>query len=314
MSIHIPQAFLHGNVTGNGHNSNYLVNKYISGAGPSPGSSSCALSTTEVKFKFNEDTSNYFYNELSKILNSDAENANENESESETNVNVIISSSVDNTDNFCLITKEKLEPNHITLICNHKFNYVPLYNEVVNQKNKQNNMYEITKLSSNQIKCPYCRVITNKLLPYIPYPSVRVIKNVNSYIITSYNSNPEYFLYAPKCCHEHGNNTENKCQKYAVYYEKENLLLCPQHYKTHLLKQKTSSKKVEKSKAKGCSGGSSGGSGSGCCAILKSGKNIGKRCGILCVEGIEGIEGISQTNAESESKYCKKHYKIYCNT
>jgi hypothetical protein len=211
----------------------------------------------------------------------------------------------DNADNICLITKDKLHPNHITLSCNHKFNYIPLYNEVVNQKNKQNNMYEITKLSSNQIKCPYCRVITNKLLPYIPYPSVRVVKNVNSYIVTSYNSNPEYFLYAPKCCHEHGNNTENKCQKYAVYYEKENLLLCPQHYKAYLLKQKTSNKKLEKSKAKG--------GGSGCCAILKSGKNIGKRCGIPYVEGVEGV---SQTNAESEleSKYCKKHYKLYCNT
>jgi hypothetical protein len=318
MSIHIPQAFLHGSVTGHGHghNSNYLVNKYVSGAGHGHGHGhgSGSLSATEVKFKFNEDTSNYFYNQLSKILNSDTENTNTNENVNKINENVIISSSIDNTnntDNFCLITKEKLEPNHITLICNHKFNYVPLYNEVVNQKNKQNNMYEITKLSSNQIKCPYCRVITNKLLPYIPYPSVRVVKNVNSYIITSYNSNPEYFLYAPKCCHERGNNTENKCQKYAVYYEKENLLLCPQHYKTHLLKQKTSNKKAEKSNPKGAGGSGSSGSGSGCCAILKSGKNIGKRCGILCVEGVEGV---SQTNAESESKYCKKHYKIYCNT
>lgn len=44
----------------------------------------------------------------------------------------------------------------------------------------------------------------------------------------------------------------------------------------------------------------------GCCAILKSGKNIGKKCGIPCVEDI------SQTN--TQSKYCKKHYKIYCNT
>lgn len=316
MSIHIPQAFLHGNVSGHGHNSNYLVNKYVSGAGHGhgSGSGSGSLSATEVKFKFNEDTSNYFYNELSKILNNDAENANKNENVNKINENVIVSSSVgiadnaDNADNFCLITKEKLEPNHITLICNHKFNYIPLYNEVVNQKNKQNNMYEITKLSSNQIKCPYCRVITNKLLPYIPYPSVKVIKNVNSYITTSYNSNPEYFLYAPKCCHN-GIETQNPCQKYGVYYEKENLLLCPQHYKAYLLKQKTGNKKTSKGVAEVVNDTEEG-----CCAILKSGKNIGKKCGIPCAEGVESVEGVSQTNAESESKYCKKHYKIYCKT
>ena len=296
MSIHIPQAFLHSH--GSGHSSNYLVNKFSSG--PSNGSSN------GMSFKFDEDTSSYFYNELSKILKTDMTCGNVTNTNTNLNTNtpenVIIS---DTTENICLITKEKLHPNHITLNCKHKFNYVPLYNEIVSQKNKQNNMYEVTKLSSNQIKCPYCRIITNKLLPHIPYPSVKVIKNVNSYVTNSYNSNPDYFLYAPKCSHATTNNSKNECQKYGVYYETENVLLCPQHYKSYTTKQKIGNKKLEK----GVGVGVPTNGATGCCAILKSGKNIGKKCGVRCF-GV-GV-GVGENN--TGIKYCKKHYKLYSNT
>lgn len=314
MSIHIPQVFLHnhGNSHGSGHNSNYLVNKFSSSLGAGAGTGSRVAN--ETKFKFDEDTSNYFYNELSKILNTDAAshdanntnaNANANTNETENTIVSDMTDATDATDNICLITKEKLHPNYITLSCKHKFNYVPLYNEVVGQKNKQNNMYEITKLSSNQLKCPYCRVITNKLLPHIPYPSVKVIKNVNSYITANYNSNPEYFLHAPKCSHATINNTKTECQKYGVYYENENVLLCPSHYKVYLLKQKTGSKTGDKEVTRGAKGCDD----TGCCAILKSGKNIGKKCGVQCIGG--GGDG-SENN--TEVKYCKKHYKMYSNS
>jgi hypothetical protein len=301
MSIHIPQAFLHnhgnGHGSGSGHSSNYLVNKFSSGRGTGP--------TNGMNFKFDQDTSSYFYNELSKILNNEA--ASDDQKNANTNENVIVSDTMDTTDNICLITKEKLHPNHITLSCKHKFNYVPLYNEVINQKNKQNNIYEVTKLSSNQIKCPYCRIITNKLLPHIPYPCVKGIKNVNSYVTASYNSNPDYFLYAPKCTY-HNTKHPDPCKKYGVYYETENVLLCPQHYKLYTIKQKTGSKKVEKGVetevAKGCVD-------IGCSVILKSGKNIGKKCGVRCV----GVDGGSVGENNTEVKYCKKHYKmLYSNT
>lgn len=39
-----------------------------------------------------------------------------------------------NNNNKCLITDEPLRKDHITLICSHKFNYVPLFKEVVFQK------------------------------------------------------------------------------------------------------------------------------------------------------------------------------------
>ena len=302
MSIHIPQAFLHNH--GSGHGSNYLVNKFSSGYN--------AGSSNGMNFKFDEDTSSYFYNELSKILNTDVTSHCENNATTNTNTNtntienVIVSDTTDTTDttdNICLITKENLHPNHITLSCKHKFNYIPLYNEIVNQKNKQNNIYEVTKLASNQIKCPYCRIITNKLLPYIPYTSVKIIKNVNSYVTADYNNNPEYFLYAPKCSHGTTNYAKNECHKYGVYYENENVLLCQQHYKFYTTKHKTGNKKVEKGVEKGYNDSCC------CCAILKSGKNIGKKCGMQCID--VGV-GVGENN--TGIKYCKKHYKLYSNT
>jgi hypothetical protein len=116
-------------------------------------------------------------------------------------------------------------------------------------------------------------------------------------VTASYNSNPDYFLYAPKCSHTTTtNNAKTECQKYGVYYETENVLLCPQHYKLYTIKQKTGNKKVAKV--------------GGCCAILKSGKNIGKKCGVQCVDG--SGSGANQVN--TEVKYCKKHYKMYSNS
>ena len=122
MSIHIPQAFLHnhGNGPGSGHSSNYLVNKFSSGSGPGTGSAN------GTNFKFDDDTSSYFYKELSKILNTDAlasDDKNNTNTNTNTIENIIVS---DTTDNICLITKETLHPNHITLTCKHKFNYVLL--------------------------------------------------------------------------------------------------------------------------------------------------------------------------------------------
>ena len=82
-----------------------------------------------------------------------------------------------NQNEICLLTHQLLEENHITLQCNHKFNYIPLYYEVCNQK--KDNYLETTHLLINQIKCPYCRNITNKLLPYIEHKDVVYKRGVN---------------------------------------------------------------------------------------------------------------------------------------
>lgn len=85
--------------------------------------------------------------------------------------------SADDKERICLITHQPLELNNITLSCNHTFNYLPLYKEVSNQKTK--NYLETMHLCINQIKCPYCRTITNKLLPYIEHKDVVYKKGVN---------------------------------------------------------------------------------------------------------------------------------------
>ena len=81
--------------------------------------------------------------------------------------------------NICLITYEKLTDNSITLNCKHSFNYYPLYQEIYNQKRNFNKYFDINKLKINEIKCPYCRNINDKLLPYIPYKNVKKTSGVN---------------------------------------------------------------------------------------------------------------------------------------
>lgn len=81
--------------------------------------------------------------------------------------------------NLCLISYEKLTDNSITLNCKHRFNYYPLYQEIYNQKRNFNKYFDINKLKINEIKCPYCRNINDKLLPYIPYKNVKKILGVN---------------------------------------------------------------------------------------------------------------------------------------
>ena len=77
----------------------------------------------------------------------------------------------------CLICDEQLQNNYITLDCNHKFNFVELYNEVVEQKTKK--ILDNSRLKINELKCPYCRTITNKLLPYLKYYNSKLIRGVN---------------------------------------------------------------------------------------------------------------------------------------
>jgi hypothetical protein len=82
-----------------------------------------------------------------------------------------------NTKERCLISNEILDNNAITLICNHKFNFLELYNEVVEQKTKK--LLDNSKLRLNEIKCPYCRTINNKIMPYFKYYENKILKGVN---------------------------------------------------------------------------------------------------------------------------------------
>lgn len=84
-------------------------------------------------------------------------------------------------ENSCLITNDPLNAFHVTLTCGHKFNYESLYQEVLRQKGRLgiHNYHE--KIGVHQIKCPYCRTLTNQLLPYIgPHPTLKRLNGVNA--------------------------------------------------------------------------------------------------------------------------------------
>jgi hypothetical protein len=219
-----------------------------------------------------------FFSELSKIMQTTSSSSCSPYESS----NIVISSSPpSNDENICLISKENLHPNHITLKCNHKFNYMPIYKEVLYQKTKSNTMYEVTKLQPYQIKCPYCRTITNKLLPFIPYPSVKLAKNIHSTGSDCLSAKKCSYIIKTRATNS-STTCDSNCHKNALYYEAENLLLCPGHYKKHIAKSPIGATKVEKVSTK-----------PRCTATLKSGVNIGKPC-----NSIISIDG---------SQFCKRH-------
>ena len=117
--------------------------------------------------------------------------------------NEILNSNTDESaldlDNKCMITNKDLEDNYITLDCNHKFNYIPLYREILYQKTKK--ILDNRRLKINEIKCPYCRTVTPNLLPYYKYYGIRNVRGVNS---------PEQFCMKINSC-EYINKDKTKC-------------------------------------------------------------------------------------------------------
>ena len=69
--------------------------------------------------KYNIEDNIDFYSELNKLLNEEKSINKEEE-------------------NICLISNEKLTTNFVKLNCGHCFNYIPLYIDLVNQKQKFN--------------------------------------------------------------------------------------------------------------------------------------------------------------------------------
>lgn len=131
-----------------------------------------------------------------------------------------------NEENICLLTGEILSNNYIKLDCNHKFNYLPLYYEIIQQKKSKSYMLESTKLLLNQIKCPYCRNITNHLLPYIIDNNVEQKNGVNSPF--------KYCLQINNCnwIYKNGKNKGNKCNCSSFIFNDKNL--CLKHHKINI--------------------------------------------------------------------------------
>ena len=150
-----------------------------------------------------------------------------------------------NTNQLCLLSGQLLELNHITLPCQHKFNYKPLYNEIIARKFKHNRYSvwrESGNIATNQIECPYCRKISNKLLPYCPEISnIKKINGVN--FPKKYTMN----LHTCNCVLKCGPNKGSICNKQGFLYfdetTKKTTCLCLKHWKS----QQKSQNKIKNS-------------------------------------------------------------------
>ena len=125
----------------------------------------------------------------------------------------------------CLLTHVPLTEPHIKLPCNHTFNYKPLYDEVLMQKNNTNHL-EVANLRVYELKCPYCRVIHSKLLPYIASDTIQKIVGVNAPL--------KYTMKHWDCewTFKSGKNKGGGCPASAEATDFGDF--CPKHYQTKL--------------------------------------------------------------------------------
>ena len=121
-------------------------------------------------------------------------------------------------DNVCLITGERLDEYSITMPCNHKFNYLPLYKEICMQKSGVNHR-EYIRIPYRAMKCPYCRVIHNNILPYRDILGVTKIDSVNSPDKYALLTNTCKYIF--KSGNKKGDICNNKClDRYCKRHEK----------------------------------------------------------------------------------------------
>ena len=150
----------------------------------------------------------------------------------------------------CLIDGTQLKDQFIELKCSHKFNYISILNEIKIQR-KYNNL-ETQKLNPYQIKCPYCRIIHNGILPY--YQTLFNAK------IRGVNWPPSKVLKTKNCQSilKSGKRKGEKCSKLCINE------YCPRHTKIKLAPSPLV-----------------------CKVLLKSGKRKGEKCGCKCKKDSE---------------------------
>jgi hypothetical protein len=200
--------------------------------------------------------------------------------------------SLDNEDeedaNYCLITDEPLSKHFVELDCGHKFNYVPLYHDVANHKQKYNNMessYGALKIS--ELRCPYCREKHFKVLPFHEELGLPKLNGVNAifkdkmcaYLIPNPNYMPDepidgllnYKFLKCKCYGlSDQEDTEFYCDKHKRLLAKEKKAIDVKKKKEEMEKKKMEAeqKKTIKEKKQILL----------CETILKSGLRKGEKC------------------------------------
>ena len=126
----------------------------------------------------------------------------------------------------CLITGNELDETAITLECGHSFNYLPLFNDLFCYKyDKPQGYYSYSdnlNLRDHQIRCPYCRQVQEKILPYHPDIESKRVKGINH--------PPALCMGKNTCTHvfKSGKNKGRQCGK-KCYRE-----MCNQHFKVEV--------------------------------------------------------------------------------
>lgn len=167
-------------------------------------------------------------------------------------------------DQYCLLTKEPLNSVHIVLTCGHKFNYIPLYREVIAQKTiglSSHGYFTSQSLKKNEIKCPYCRNIQDKLLPYLEYEGIKKLTSVNYPSKLSMTAQPCNYSAILKP----NKNKKSSCKEHAIEYYN-GIYVCKKHYELSKF-QKSATPFFDITK-----------NDTHCGVILRYGKNKGKPC------------------------------------
>ena len=186
-------------------------------------------------------------------------------------------------DNNCLLTKEALNDIHVTLNCGHKFNYIPLYKEVVIQKTSAgittNGYYNSCTLRLNEMKCPYCRRVQDKLLPFLNYDNIKKLRGVNG---------PESLCMKVRIC-EHvetaskRKNTKKKisdsCECNAIHVVN-GAYYCKKHYEQEKVEkvEKEQQENKEETSSSSTTIESKSENANMCGVIIKTGKKKGLPC------------------------------------
>lgn len=122
--------------------------------------------------------------------------------------------SIESDNQKCLISYENLDSDSVELICGHKFNYIPLINDVFKQK------FIFRKKKYKYINCPYCRQLHTDLLPYYDHLNVIKIFGVNTddekYEIIQKSYKYLFDEEPGECCYNFCNSSK-KCNETKVF-------------------------------------------------------------------------------------------------
>lgn len=101
--------------------------------------------------------------------------------------------------NKCLISNQPLIDKFVQLSCGHKFNYMPLFLDIKNHKQKFNGLESSSyRLHQDEIRCPYCRIKQKGVLPYYEELGLEKLHGVN-YIDPTLNTFNTFGMYYKKC-------------------------------------------------------------------------------------------------------------------